>query len=204
MYLRVTDFYSFEQDKLVVTAYFMDRASGIRLPPQHADVLIGCDGIHSAVRSRLYPREGSPVSSGYIQWRGAVDGDPFLDGRTHATMGSSGRRAVVYPISKEAFNQGDTPHMNWVVVLASNRRLARRLLGTAKSPKIDFSTNSRIGIWAGSNSRTSSAIQMTFTSFPRRIAILCRAGALVALWRLSGTRLIQCARSALKQAVELW
>jgi 2-polyprenyl-6-methoxyphenol hydroxylase-like FAD-dependent oxidoreductase len=124
-------FISFEQDGSAVTGYFMDRASGMHLPPQHADVLIGCDGIHSAVRSRLYPNEGSPLSSGYIQWRGAVDGDPFLDGRTHATMGFSGRRAVVYPISREALNRGRS-RINWVVVLGQQSASGAPAAGTAK------------------------------------------------------------------------
>jgi 2-polyprenyl-6-methoxyphenol hydroxylase-like FAD-dependent oxidoreductase len=109
---------SFEQDSSGVTAYFSDRPSGRQLPPQRGDALIGCDGIHSAVRSQLYPHEGPPVASGYIQWRGAAEGEPFLDGRTHVTMGFRGRRAVVYPISREAADRGRS-RINWVTVLGN-------------------------------------------------------------------------------------
>jgi len=91
---------SFELDSSGVTAHFIERTSGRRLAPARSDVLVGCDGIHSAVRAQLYPGEGAPVGSGRRQWRGVVEAEPFLDGRTHATMGYRDRRAVVYPMSK--------------------------------------------------------------------------------------------------------
>jgi 2-polyprenyl-6-methoxyphenol hydroxylase-like FAD-dependent oxidoreductase len=46
---------SFEQDGSGVTARFIDRASGRELPPERGDILIGCDGIRSTMRSQLYP-----------------------------------------------------------------------------------------------------------------------------------------------------
>lgn len=107
---------SFEQDRSGVTAHFLERGGGKRLPPRRGDVLIGCDGIHSAVRAQLYPQEGSPISSGRIQWRGAVEGEPFLGGRTHVTMGFSDRRAVVYPISRKVADRGRS-YINWVATL---------------------------------------------------------------------------------------
>ena len=108
---------SFEQDDRGVTARFIDRRGGQPLPPQTGDVLIGCDGLHSATRAQLHPKEGAPVWSGRLQWRGVVEAEPFLDGRTHATMGFSGQRAVVYPISKTAADRGRS-RINWVTTLA--------------------------------------------------------------------------------------
>jgi 5-methylphenazine-1-carboxylate 1-monooxygenase len=107
---------AFEQDGAGVTAHFIDRRSGRRLAPQRADVLIGCDGVRSAVRAQLYPHEGPPVSSGRIQWRGVVDAEPFLNGRTHVTIGSVGRRAVIYPISRKLADRG-LSRINWVAAL---------------------------------------------------------------------------------------
>ena len=97
---------SFEQTSGDVTANFIDRATGKPLPSHKGDVLIGSDGIHSAVRAHLYPGEGPPVSSGRIQWRVVVEAEPFLDGRTHVTIGSRNRRAVIYPISEKARQRG--------------------------------------------------------------------------------------------------
>jgi 5-methylphenazine-1-carboxylate 1-monooxygenase len=71
---------SIEQDGSGVTARFVDRGSGSKLPLQRGDILIGCDGIRSTIRSQLYPDEGLPVSSGYVQWRGTIEAEPFLDG----------------------------------------------------------------------------------------------------------------------------
>ena len=107
---------SFEQSGGGVTAQFIDRATGRPLPPHSGDVLIGADGIHSAVRAQLYPDEGPPVSSGRIQWRGVIEAEPFLDGRTHVTIGSRDSRAVVYPMSEAARRRGRSL-INWVTVL---------------------------------------------------------------------------------------
>jgi 2-polyprenyl-6-methoxyphenol hydroxylase-like FAD-dependent oxidoreductase len=118
---------SFEQTAGGVTAHFIDRATGKALPSHKGDVLIGADGIHSAVRAQLYPEEGPPVSSGRIQWRGVVEAEPFLDGRTHVTIGSRNRRAVIYPISETARARGRSL-INWVTVLG--RQMASDRPGT--------------------------------------------------------------------------
>jgi len=107
---------SFEQDDSGVAAHFVDRASGRHLSSPRSDVLVGCDGIHSAVRAQLYPDEGPPVGSGRVHWRGAVETEPFLGGRTHATMGFSDQRAVVYPMSRKAVDR-ERSRLSWVVVV---------------------------------------------------------------------------------------
>jgi 5-methylphenazine-1-carboxylate 1-monooxygenase len=107
---------SFEQDGSGVTAYFIDRRSDRPRPPQRGELLVGCDGIRSTVRAQLYPNEGPPVSTGRIQWRGIVEAEPFLAGRTHVTMGFSAQRAVVYPTSKKAADRGRS-RINWMTVL---------------------------------------------------------------------------------------
>src|SRR5690606_8038444 len=41
-------------------------------------LVIGCDGIHSAIRKQLYPNEGPPRYSGVNMWRGTTAMKPFL------------------------------------------------------------------------------------------------------------------------------
>ena len=62
------------------------------------DVLIGADGIHSAVRAAFYPREGPPVWNGMMLWRGAADWPVHVDGRTMVIAGGMGQKFVFYPI----------------------------------------------------------------------------------------------------------
>ncbi len=90
-----------------VWAEFLDhsRAEG--------DILIGCDGIHSAVRRALHPSEGPPKWNGITMWRGVTSGKPFLSGRTMIMAGYFGRRAVVYPIARRYQDQGRAL-INWV------------------------------------------------------------------------------------------
>ena len=89
---------AFEQDARGVTAHFDDRRTGVRAGTYRGDVLVGCDGLHSAVRKALVPGEGPPLYSGLVLWRGAVEAPPFLDGRTMFMAGHDRQKAVVYPI----------------------------------------------------------------------------------------------------------
>jgi 5-methylphenazine-1-carboxylate 1-monooxygenase len=67
-----------------------------------ADVLVGADGIHSAVRRQLYPAEGEPRFANQLLWRAAVDADPFLGGRTMIIAGHFHQRIIAYPVGKAA------------------------------------------------------------------------------------------------------
>lgn len=101
-----------------VWADFVDRASGSAVARVEADLLVGCDGIHSSVRRALYPDEGfiQPRWNGVVMWRGVTLGDPFLSGRTMINAGSSRQRVVVYPISRAAEDRGRAL-VNWVATL---------------------------------------------------------------------------------------
>lgn len=96
---------SFEQDDEGVTAHFVDRA-GNAVGSAHGSVLLGADGVMSQVRAHFYPNEGAPDYSGLILWRTTVESEPFLDGRTMVMIGNNQMKAVVYPISQEAHEEG--------------------------------------------------------------------------------------------------
>ena len=79
-------------------------------------VLIGADGLHSAVRARLYPEEGPPVWSGAVLWRGTSPARPFRTGASMALIGSMDRRFVAYPISPPDPATGEC-RLNWIAEL---------------------------------------------------------------------------------------
>ena len=64
-----------------------------------ADVVVGADGIHSALRRQHHPDEGAPVWNGLILWRGTARVAPYLDGRTMIMAGDAHQKFVAYPLS---------------------------------------------------------------------------------------------------------
>jgi 2-polyprenyl-6-methoxyphenol hydroxylase-like FAD-dependent oxidoreductase len=109
---------SIEQTNSSVVAHFTERITARPLPAQIGDVLVGADGIHSAVRALLHPDEGPPAHSGRTQWRGVIETTPFLDGRSSVVVGSRDRRIVLYPMSEAARSRGRSL-INWVAVLGN-------------------------------------------------------------------------------------
>jgi 2-polyprenyl-6-methoxyphenol hydroxylase-like FAD-dependent oxidoreductase len=69
-----------------------------------ARVVIGADGIHSAVRAQLHPGEGPPLWNGALLWRGLAEFEPFLDGRTMVWAGHPRQKFVTYPIGPRLVN----------------------------------------------------------------------------------------------------
>jgi 5-methylphenazine-1-carboxylate 1-monooxygenase len=99
-----------------VWAEFVDRETKAPVRRVEADLLVGCDGIHSVVRGALCPAEGPPKWNGVVMWRGATVGEPFLSGRSMVNIGSSRQRAVVYPISRAHEERGQAL-INWVATV---------------------------------------------------------------------------------------
>jgi len=109
------------------------RSNG-RVVPATADVLIGADGLYSAVRAQLHPDEPPPRWSGVMMWRGAAEGPPFLSGATLAITGSTSTvKFVAYPIA--ARGEG-TALINWV---------AEVMVGGAEPPsRPDWNSEGRL------------------------------------------------------------
>jgi 2-polyprenyl-6-methoxyphenol hydroxylase-like FAD-dependent oxidoreductase len=76
------------------------------------DMLVGCDGIHSTVRRRLYPGEAALKWNGVLMWRGATSAKGFLDGRTMIVGGGFNNKLVLYPITPA---KNGRQLINWVV-----------------------------------------------------------------------------------------
>ncbi len=106
-------FTSFEQDRSGVRATFVDKRSGNPVGTYEGDLLIGADGLHSALRKTFHPDEGPPVYSGLMLWRGAIETDPFLDGHSMFMAGHDNKKAVVYPIGEPERRNGRSL-VNWI------------------------------------------------------------------------------------------
>lgn len=102
-----------DQQERAVRGDFVDRATNTAVAHVEADLLVGCDGIHSVVRRTFYPQEGAPRWNGITMWRGVTVGKPLNPGRAMTMIGSLGRRVLVFPISKRHEDQGEVL-LNWV------------------------------------------------------------------------------------------
>jgi len=100
-------------------------AAGAPLPDVAGAVVVGCDGIHSAVRRHLWPDEGPPRWSGVNMWRGVVAHAPFLSGATMVRAGwLSVGKMVIYPI-RDAIDREGRQLVNWVAELEADAPVER-------------------------------------------------------------------------------
>ena len=80
------------------TAHFECRDGSGDIESVDAAIVVAADGIHSTVRQQRFPHEGMPLWNGALLWRGAVEYDPILDGRTMVWAGHPDQKFVAYPI----------------------------------------------------------------------------------------------------------
>ena len=106
----------FDQDADGVTVRFAGPGSDEIVHEERGDILIGADGLHSTVRKQLYPDEGNPVFSKIICFRGAVEGEPYLDGETMIVCGDREQTLVSYPLSKKLHDEGKSLK-NWIAAV---------------------------------------------------------------------------------------
>ena len=105
--LRNARLQSFTQNAHGITAHLSDGRS------LSGDVLIGADGIHSAIRAALHPDDGGIRWNGIQMWRGAVEWPAFEGGDTMIVAGDMKEKLVLYPIGAGA--SAATRLTNWVV-----------------------------------------------------------------------------------------
>ncbi|GAB2700807.1 FAD-dependent monooxygenase [Kitasatospora kifunensis] len=87
-----------------VRARLLDRASG-EMTEIEAEALIGADGLHSVVRSRLHPQDGPLLWSGVRMWRGVTTlAEPFLTGHSAVIVRDGDVEIIAYPIGRGRIN----------------------------------------------------------------------------------------------------
>ncbi len=107
---------SARQDGERAIATLQARADGSR-HEVGGDVLIGADGIHSALRRQWHPSGDEPRFSGRMLWRAVTEAPSYLDGRTMFMAGHQDQKFVCYPISEPLRRQGRSL-INWIAELA--------------------------------------------------------------------------------------
>ena len=96
-----------------VVAHFVD-GSGAEFAVE-ADVLIGADGIHSAVRQQMHPNQPDVNWNGAIMWRGVSRAVPPRTKNSFVMVGGIRQRFICYPV-EPLDAQGETL-LNWIAEL---------------------------------------------------------------------------------------
>jgi 2-polyprenyl-6-methoxyphenol hydroxylase-like FAD-dependent oxidoreductase len=92
---RVTG-YRNDVDRVTVLTRAHDGAMG----ELRASLLIGADGLHSAVRAQMHPKQPPIQWGGAIMWRGTTPGIPIRTGASFVGLGTHRHRVVFYPLSQ--------------------------------------------------------------------------------------------------------
>ena len=104
-----------------VTGY-RKTSNGVTAIIEHADgsrsevdgaLLIGADGIHSAIRAQMHPNQPPIHWGGAIMWRGTTVGKPIRSGASFVGLGTHKQRVVFYPISHPDPSTG-LAIINWI------------------------------------------------------------------------------------------
>jgi 2-polyprenyl-6-methoxyphenol hydroxylase-like FAD-dependent oxidoreductase len=76
-------------------------------------LLIGADGIHSAIRAQMHPGQPPIHWGGAIMWRGTTRARPIRTGSSFVGLGTHRQRMVIYPISHPDPDTG-LANINWI------------------------------------------------------------------------------------------
>ncbi|MBV0911997.1 flavin-dependent oxidoreductase [Anianabacter salinae] len=93
-------------------AAHVDHADG-RREEVRAKLLVGADGIHSAIRAQMHPDQPPIHWGGAIMWRGTTRARPIRSGSSFVGLGTHRHRMVVYPISHPDPDTG-LADINWI------------------------------------------------------------------------------------------
>ena len=105
-----------------VTGYRKNPAGGVTAFVEAADgtvsevngaLLIGADGIHSAVRAQMHPAQPPIHWGGAVMWRGVTWAKPIRTGASFVGLGTDRHRIVFYPISHPDPRTG-LSMINWI------------------------------------------------------------------------------------------
>jgi 2-polyprenyl-6-methoxyphenol hydroxylase-like FAD-dependent oxidoreductase len=101
-----------------------------------ADLLIGADGIHSAVRAQMHPGQPPIHWGGSMMWRGVTWARPIRTGASFVGLGTHKHRIVFYPISHPDPKTG-LAMINWIAEVTWDNADEKQLSGWFRQVQID-------------------------------------------------------------------
>lgn len=99
-------------------------------------LLIGADGLHSAVRAQMHPDQPPIHWGGAIMWRGTSPGVPIRTGASFVGLGTHRHRFVFYPISAPDAETG-LATINWIAEVTVDPSEGWKNRGWFKPVEID-------------------------------------------------------------------
>ena len=84
-------------------------------------LLVGADGIHSAVRAQMHPAQPPIHWGGALMWRGTTLAKPIRSGSSFVGLGTHRQRMVFYPISHPDPSTG-LATINWIAEVTLDNR----------------------------------------------------------------------------------
>ena len=127
-----------------VTGY-RNNSGGVCALIEHADgstseergaLLLGADGIHSAIRAQMHPAQPPIHWGGAIMWRGTTVAKPIRSGSSFVGLGTHRQRMVFYPISHPDPESG-LATINWIAEVTLDNTEGWKQSGWFRQVSID-------------------------------------------------------------------
>jgi 2-polyprenyl-6-methoxyphenol hydroxylase-like FAD-dependent oxidoreductase len=99
-------------------------------------LLIGADGIHSAIRAQMHPNQPPIHWGGAIMWRGTSWAKPIRSGASFVGLGTHRQRMVFYPISQPDSRTG-LSMINWIAEVTADNTEGWKQRGWFRQVGID-------------------------------------------------------------------
>ena len=113
----------------------------------HGALLIGADGIHSAIRAQMHPDQPPIHWGGAVMWRGTTWGKPIRSGASFVGLGTHRQRMVFYPISHPDPKTG-LSIINWIAEVTMDNSEGWKQSGWFRQvPTADFAHHFDDWIW---------------------------------------------------------
>jgi 2-polyprenyl-6-methoxyphenol hydroxylase-like FAD-dependent oxidoreductase len=114
---------------------------------QTGALLIGADGIHSAIRAQMHPAQPPIHWGGAIMWRGTTWGKPIRTGASFVGLGTHRQRVVFYPISQPDPRTG-LSMINWIAEVTMDNSEGWKQRGWFRQvPTADFAHHFADWVW---------------------------------------------------------